>query len=140
MVVDTMVPTTALPSTSPTYKPTTNPTLQPTSQPTSSPTPLDVIAINTLDTEITPKVVRIKVKFYLLTFATYFLACFIILMFVDFSRVGKSATKRLHASAYASNTYTPKETFMELHEEVHSKIDQANSKAKKNVFLSLIHI
>jgi hypothetical protein len=117
--------------------PTYEPTAQPSAQPTSQPTLVDIIDVNALDTPITAKVVEIKVKFYLLTFAAYFLACFIILMFVDFSRIGKSAAKRLHASAYASNTHVPNESFLELHEEeVASKVDRDN-KSRKNVFYKL---
>ena len=51
-----------------------------------------------------------KVRFYLGKFAAYFLAIFVLLTLLDYSRVGKRTVKRLHDSAYASDVYIPSQT------------------------------
>ena len=95
------------PSRLPSSEPSSIPTTQPTSAPTSQPTPLDIIDLNTLTAPITAEVVSTKVNYYLGAFVAYFIACFIVLVVVDYWRLGKAEVKKLHDSAYSSSVFIP---------------------------------
>ncbi len=123
---------------------TAAPTLTPTSHPTSPPTQLDIISVNLFDAPIDDKVVRVKIRFYLGKFTTYFLVVFVVLLLLDYSQVGKRTTKRLHDSAFASNTYLPTQLTNNVgkhskrHRNNHSKEVFSKLKKKDGAILALM--
>ena len=79
------------------------------------------------------KVVREKVRFYLGTFVAYFMVCFVLVKLMDVSKLGKSVTRKLHDSAYASELYVPKMSHQELQDSwFRVKSDTRSKKAVLN--------
>lgn len=82
------------------------------------------------------KAVRVKVRYYLGTFAAYFIVCFILVKLIDISKIGKKITKKLHDSAYASKLYTPRMSHQELHDSWCAV--KNDTKSKRAVFNKLM--
>ena len=107
------------------------PSNNPTSYPTSTPTKLDIIGVNVFNTPLNGKVARVKIKFYLAKFAAYFLVIFVILLLLDYSKLGKRTVRMLHDSAFASEVYVPTQSPSSSHKM------QSSNKQSKEVFSKL---
>ena len=74
---------------------------------------------------------RVKIKFYLAKFAAYFLVIFVVLLLLDYSKLGKRTVRMLHDSAFASEVFVPTQSPSSSH-----KI-QSSNKQSKEVFSKL---
>ncbi len=81
---------------------------------------------------ITTKVVSKKVNFYLGAFVAYFIACFILLIALDYCQIGKTEVRQLFDSAYSSNTYIPSLSHDDLRDSqvIAPSLAQSNTEAK----------
>ena len=129
----TEIPSTAKPSMVPSLTPSSSaPSETPTSYPTSAPTKLDIIGVNVFNTPLNGEVARVKIKFYLAKFAAYFLVIFVILLLLDYSKLGKRTVRMLHDSAFASEVYVPTQSPSSSHKKM-----QSSNKQSKEVFSKL---
>lgn len=96
----TIVPSTATPTIIPTA-----PTVSPSISLTPTYLPTYAIEISIFDAPINDKVVKEKTRYYFVSFASYFVALFMIFYLYKLSGVGKRAMADLYESAYNSKYY-----------------------------------
>jgi hypothetical protein len=145
-IAPTPSPSIVFPSSIPSDSPTSLPSSQPTSQPTSKPTVTsNAVSINFLNEPLTTSAVNAKINYYLGTYLAYFLFTFIVLTLLDWSRIGKEWSKKLHIAAYRANHFTPDADVVNEYESARmtrtSRVSTAMAvfdKSKKNVFKKLV--
>ena len=105
----TIIPTYA-PSDTPTVVPTFTPTVVPTFVPSPTPTtsPTSVLGVSVFDGSMSEKVAKEKTRYYIVSFVSYFLAIYLILYLIKWSKYGRSTVDALHRSAYESHFYVTK--------------------------------